>query len=235
MNLLEIQQLLSSSLEPSSDINLVKTTLESHSHEIPQKTVTSKSPSKQMLQNSHMRITLKTKVAKHIMSESHSKQLLQNTITSGITFKNATKHNWEREALSRRLNLSYVHGRTDCPRRCHHHLLDQSQLQSRSMHYAEALLEHHSLVPEQPGTIIKIRNSVFLAFHQFYCIIPHDWPQGGEKKTQEKHKAQTFCEHCQSQSCEGLASKFLPRRTEGLHRRASFLRRSFPSPNAPQP
>jgi len=131
MNLLEIRQLFSSSLEPSSEINLVKITLESHSHEIPQKTVTSESHSRQKLQNT-------------IMSESHSKQLLQNTITAGITFKNATKHNWEREALSRRLNLSYVHGRTDCPPRCHHHLLDQSQLQSRSMHYAEALLEHHS-------------------------------------------------------------------------------------------
>lgn len=138
------------------------------------KTVTSEWHSRQKLQNT-------------IMSESHSKQLLQNTITSGITFKNATKHNWEREALSRRLNLSYVHGRTDCPPRCHHHLLDQSQLQSRSMHYAEALLEHHSWAPEQPGTIIEIRNSVFFAFHQFYCIIPHDWPQRGEKKPQEKH------------------------------------------------
>lgn len=47
-------------------------------------------------------------------------------------------------SIDRRLNLSYVHGRKDCPPRCHHHLLDQSQLQSRSMHYAEALLEHHS-------------------------------------------------------------------------------------------
>jgi hypothetical protein len=88
MNLLEIRQLFSSSLEPSSEINLVKITLESHLHEIPQKTVTSESPSKQMLQNSHIRITLKTKAAKH----NHVR----------ITFKTtATKHNHSRNHLQK--------------------------------------------------------------------------------------------------------------------------------------
>jgi hypothetical protein len=67
MNLLEIRQLFSSSLEPSSEINLVKTTLESHSHEIPH--------------------------------QNHLQNKCYKTVTSEITFKNATKHNWEREAL----------------------------------------------------------------------------------------------------------------------------------------